>query len=48
MIFAITFIFQIARAEYANLRKADFALANRARFYISCWQDGEQIFLQLQ
>ena len=27
-----------ARVDYANLRKANFALVNRARFYISCWQ----------
>ena len=27
-----------ARVDYANLRKANFALVNRARFYIFCWQ----------
>ena len=31
-----------------NLRKAGFALVNRTRFFVSCWQDGEQIFWQVQ
>ena len=45
----ICIIFSFSRtapAEYANLRKADFARANRARVLVSCWQDGEQIFFQ--
>ena len=47
----ICIIFSFSRtapAEYANLRKADFARANRARVLVSCWQDGEQIFFQVQ
>ena len=47
----ICIIFSFSRtapAEYVNLRKADFARANRARVLVSCWQDGEEIFFQVQ
>ena len=47
--FALSFLFHELHVWIMqNLGKADFALANRDRFSVSCWLDGDQIFFQVQ
>ena len=46
--FALSFLFhELHVRSMKNFPKADFACANRARFSVSCWQGGEQIFFQV-